>query len=216
MDIDSNRVGLSSSAHDRSPLKCCCIRKYTSASVIDKHSFQCPRKVRYLVSQSLNCIGPVRSADAMRMLSSSSLIPSLSYDSTDHWCCLIAASIALALAPTTSPTFSPFLKNKKVGMARMPSSCATSGTSSTSTLKNLTFGYSSEYFTIVGAIVLQGPHQTAKQSSTTSVEGSASMIEVWKPVRLRMLDTRDSRGFAVATYSARLWTVILSEVDLKL
>ena len=142
--------------------------------------------------------------------------PLLSLDSTDHWCCLIAASIALALAPTTSPTFSPFLKNKNVGMARMPSSCATSDASSTSTLKNLTVGYSSEYFTIVGAMVLQGPHQTAKQSRTTSVEGSASTILALKSVWLRMLDTRDSRGFAVATYEARLWTTMLGEVELKL
>lgn len=91
----------------------------------------------------------------------------------------MVASIALGLAPTTSPTFSPFLKNKKVGIARMPSSCATSDASSTSTLKNLAAGYSSEYFTIVGAMVLQGPHQTAKQSRTTNVEASASMISDW-------------------------------------
>jgi hypothetical protein len=54
---------------------------------------------------------------------------------------LIAASRALGLAPTTSATFSPFLKSRKVGMARMPSSCATSGTSSTSSLKKRALGY---------------------------------------------------------------------------
>jgi hypothetical protein len=47
---------------------------------------------------------------------------------------LIAASSALGFAPTTSAIFSPFLNSKNVGMARMPSSCATSGTSSTSSL----------------------------------------------------------------------------------
>jgi hypothetical protein len=41
---------------------------------------------------------------------------------------------ALGLAPTTSPIFSPFLNKKKVGIARTPSSAATSLTSSTSTL----------------------------------------------------------------------------------
>lgn len=47
---------------------------------------------------------------------------------------LIPFSIACGLAPTTSVIFSPFLKNRMVGIARMPSSCATSGTLSTSTL----------------------------------------------------------------------------------
>jgi len=40
----------------------------------------------------------------------------------------------LASAPTTSPTFSPPLKKKNVGIARTPSSLAMSGLSSTSTL----------------------------------------------------------------------------------
>jgi hypothetical protein len=47
---------------------------------------------------------------------------------------LIAANSALGLAPTISLTLSAFLKIRKVGIARMPSSCATSGTSSTSSL----------------------------------------------------------------------------------
>ena len=93
-----------------------------------------------------------------------------------HKCCLIAASNALSFAPTTSPTFSPFLKSKKVGMARMPNSIATSFTSSTSTLKNLACGYSSLNLATLGAMTLQGPHQVAKQSRTTSVEASAPRI----------------------------------------
>ena len=44
------------------------------------------------------------------------------------------ASNAFWFAPTTSPTFSPFLNTRNVGMARTPSSCATSGSSSTSSL----------------------------------------------------------------------------------
>ena len=47
---------------------------------------------------------------------------------------LIAVSSAFGFAPTTSPTFSPSLKSMNVGMARTESSCATSGTSSTSSL----------------------------------------------------------------------------------
>jgi len=49
-------------------------------------------------------------------------------------CFLIAASSAVGLAPTTSSTFWPSVKIWKVGMARMPSSWATSGISSTSIL----------------------------------------------------------------------------------
>jgi hypothetical protein len=49
-------------------------------------------------------------------------------------CCLIAASRATGLAPTTSPTCLPSLNSRKVGMARTDCSWATSGTSSTSTL----------------------------------------------------------------------------------
>lgn len=46
----------------------------------------------------------------------------------------MAALRAGGLAPTTSPTLWPFLKSKKVGMARTANSCATSGSSSTSIL----------------------------------------------------------------------------------
>lgn len=56
----------------------------------------------------------------------------------------IAALSAGGFAPTTSPTFSPFLKIMKVGMARTPTSWATSGTSSTSTLMKWAEGYCSE------------------------------------------------------------------------
>ena len=57
---------------------------------------------------------------------------------------LISASRARALAPTTSPTFSPFLNSRKVGMAVTLHSDATSDSSSTSTLRNLTSVYVSE------------------------------------------------------------------------
>ena len=56
----------------------------------------------------------------------------------------IPAKSALGFAPTISWTFSSFLKIRKVGMARMPSSCATSGTSSTSSLMKWALGKSSE------------------------------------------------------------------------
>jgi hypothetical protein len=49
-------------------------------------------------------------------------------------CDLMAFSNADGFAPTTSPTFSPSLNSMNVGMARTLSSCATSGTSSTSSL----------------------------------------------------------------------------------
>lgn len=42
------------------------------------------------------------------------------------------------LAPTIVSTFSPFLKNKKVGIAVTPRSCASSGSSSTSNLTKWT------------------------------------------------------------------------------
>jgi hypothetical protein len=54
------------------------------------------------------------------------------------------AKSALGFAPTISSTFWPSLKIKKVGMARIPSSWATSGTSSTSSLTKYALGNSSE------------------------------------------------------------------------
>jgi hypothetical protein len=143
---------------------------------------------------------------------------------SNHKCSLICASRALSFAPTTSPTFSPFLNSKKVGMALIPSSCATSLTSSTSTLKNLALGYCSLNFTTLGAMTLQGPHQVAKQSRTTRVEGSAPRISVSYSFLLRSVSTPPARrggcwagdGTAGerevwvarwwAIYSARLWT----------
>lgn len=59
------------------------------------------------------------------------LSPTIYSALTASW---IAAKSALGFAPTISWTFSSFLKIRNVGMARIPSSCATSGTSSTSSL----------------------------------------------------------------------------------
>jgi hypothetical protein len=59
------------------------------------------------------------------------LFPSVYSALTASW---IAAKSALGFAPTISWTFSSVLKIRKVGMAWIPSSCATSGTSSTSSL----------------------------------------------------------------------------------
>lgn len=82
---------------------------------------------------------------------------------------LIAASKAGGFTPTTSVIFSPFLKNRKVGMARIPSSWATSGLSSTSNLTKSTSVCSSLQAWTLGAMALQGPHHSAKASTTTSL-----------------------------------------------
>ena len=70
-------------------------------------------------------------------------------------------------------TFSPFLRKTKVGMAVILYSAATSSQSSTSTLRNTT----SSMFLLIssnwGAIILQGPHQVAWKSTTTSLPPAA-------------------------------------------
>lgn len=54
-------------------------------------------------------------------------------------------------------------------MARIPSSCATSGLSSTSNLTKSTSVCSSLQAWTLGAMALQGPHHSAKASTTTSL-----------------------------------------------
>lgn len=64
-------------------------------------------------------------------------------------------------------------------MARMPNSWARSGTSSTSILMKVTplSANSSLNFSTCGLMALQGPHQVAKQSTTTR---SLEAMVVWK------------------------------------
>jgi hypothetical protein len=99
---------------------------------------------------------------------------------------------AWGLAPTNSSTLLPFLKTKKVGIARTPSSAVRSGSSSTSNLTNWMLSeraFSSEslrfycqlpilqwrcifwatYLLRMGEMALQGPHHVAKQSIRTAL-----------------------------------------------
>ena len=143
----------------------------------------------------------------------------------------MAALSAGGLAPTTSPTFSPALKMMKVGMARTPTSWATSGTSSTSTLMKWADGYCSENLTSrqytvysvygcggtnltrVGAMALQGPHQVAKASMiTTSCSLRAAVNSALLYSCQYILNTPSSR---LKTYFAMLWTPMIVAVDLK-
>lgn len=75
-----------------------------------------------------------------------------------------AAVSAGGLAPCTVLTTEPLCRTRKVGMARTEYICATACWLSTSTLQKVIFlglEYLVERDSKVGAIVLQGPHQSA-------------------------------------------------------
>jgi len=80
-------------------------------------------------------------------------------------------------------TFSLFLIRMKVGMAEMLYSWAASSFSSTSILTNTTLSISEAHSSILGAIILQGPHQVAKKSITTSLSPASSRA-VFKSARV--------------------------------
>jgi len=83
------------------------------------------------------------------------------------------------------------LKKTSDGIERMPYFCAVAGLWSTSSLTILALpSYSAASSSTVGAIVRQGPHQTAQKSTRTG--WSLSRTSVWKLASVPV--TRVDRG----------------------
>merc|ERR1719333_538277 len=91
-----------------------------------------------------------------------------------HLCSATIAFSLSILAPVRSATFSLFFKNTKVGIAVTLYSSAMSSHSSTSTLRKTTSSMVLSISSKCGAIILQGPHQVAWKSTTTSLPPAAS------------------------------------------
>ena len=89
----------------------------------------------------------------------------------------VAAEYGIRNIPTCLSTNSPFLKNSTVGMLRIPYSAATSPFSSTSHLPIRTCpSYISANSSMIGATILQGPHQGAQKSTTTGFPSARTSL----------------------------------------
>ena len=90
-------------------------------------------------------------------------------------------------APFTSATRSPPLYTWKVGIALIRPKDESSGDASTSTLtKHAVFEWISASCAYCGATRLQGPHHSAKKSTTTSF-GDSDLTSAWKSSRVEMV-----------------------------
>uniref|UniRef100_A0A7C8YMI3 Uncharacterized protein n=1 Tax=Opuntia streptacantha TaxID=393608 RepID=A0A7C8YMI3_OPUST len=86
---------------------------------------------------------------------------------------IVVFNVSLGTAPITASFFSPLLKIMKVGMLRTPQSVAMLGLSSVLTLKTLSFpAYCFDKSSIVGWMILQGPHHGAQNSTMTGKSDS--------------------------------------------
>src|SRR4051794_38986202 len=87
-----------------------------------------------------------------------------------RWGSIAASSWRLGLAPTICWTTSPFLYRLRVGAPITPYLTGVFGFASTSSLAMVSLpAYSSAICSSTGAIVLQGPHQSAQKSTRTGV-----------------------------------------------
>src|SRR5436190_4582769 len=87
-----------------------------------------------------------------------------------HWAELIAETNVLAfVSPTNRFATFPFLNTIRVGIARMSNRCAILGAASTSNFATLALPSTSPAtFSTIGACILQGPHQVAQKSTSTT------------------------------------------------
>src|SRR5579884_446786 len=118
----------------------------------------------------------------------------------------------LGTAPTTSSTRWPSLKNSSLGIDMIPYRLASSGSSSTFTFKTLTRpAYSSASASTWGAIILQGPHQTAQKSTSTGTDDcrtcSSKSLEVTAAALLIVSNLR------IRNSSFAFWDSLLLRTD---
>jgi hypothetical protein len=99
----------------------------------------------------------------------------------------LSMSVVMGTAPMTLSFFSPSLKMRTVGMLRMPHWDDTSGLSPVFTLQHLILpAYTLASSSITGAIIRQGPHQGAQNSTSTGVSHPITISSQFASVASRI------------------------------
>src|SRR6185312_3064024 len=119
------------------------------------------------------------------------------------WLFSLPSSTDLGTAPTCLSTILPPLKNRIVGILRIPNSADTLGLLSTSTLPITALpSYSLESSSTKGPTIRQGPHHSAQKSSITGLSDFRtnswkfeSVISIAIVSKFRSTKIRKSDGF---------------------
>lgn len=113
----------------------------------------------------------------------------------------VADKVDLGTAPITLSFFSPFLKNSTVGMLLIPYWVAMLGQSSVLSLRHTIFpAYSFASSSITGAIILQGPHHGAQNSTRTGFSLAITRLFQFESVTTWTADFKHFHKLAVRNF----------------
>lgn len=113
----------------------------------------------------------------------------------------VADRVDLGTAPITLSFFSPFLKNSTVGMLLIPYWVAMLGQSSVLSLRHRIFpAYSFASSSITGAIILQGPHHGAQNSTRTGFSLAITRLFQFESVTTWTADFKHFHKWAVRNF----------------